>query len=199
MPTGRLDALSDGVFAIAITLLVLDLSVPPGSGDDLLGALVDAWPSYLAYVVSFATIGVAWLAHSIISHYTDRVDALFVRLNLVLLLVVSLLPFPTSLVAEYVDEHDAERVATTVLGVNLLLVALTISMLWRYAVRRGLVRADAADEEVQHLNRRFQPGLAGYVLLIGVGVFAPIAAVLGYLVIAIALLFPFGLRRHLSG
>src|SRR5947209_6090748 len=83
----------DGVFAIAITLLVLEISVPDNAGDDLLHAFLSAWPSYLAYVVSFATIGATWLSHSTITEYLEEVDPVFVRLNLLLLLVVSFLPF----------------------------------------------------------------------------------------------------------
>jgi uncharacterized membrane protein len=111
--TGRLEALSDGVFAVAITLLVLEISVPAGSEDDLLEALVDQWPSYLAYVVSFATVGAIWLAHNAVTHYLHHADALLLRLNLLLLLVVSFLPFPTRLLAETVEDDDAGKVATT--------------------------------------------------------------------------------------
>jgi uncharacterized membrane protein len=119
--TGRLEAFSDGVFAIAITLLVLEISVPPDASDDLLGAFFDQWPSYLAYLVSFATIGVTWLRHTAITHYLHGVDTSVVRLNLLLLLFVSFLPFPTRLVAEHIREDAAERVAATLLGINLLL------------------------------------------------------------------------------
>jgi uncharacterized membrane protein len=103
--TGRLEAFSDGVFAIAITLLVLDLAVPAVSDDDLLRSLADQWPSYVAYVASFSTIGAVWLAHSVITEYLDLADATLIRLNLLLLLAVSFLPFPTRLLAEYVG-HD---------------------------------------------------------------------------------------------
>src|SRR3712207_9118074 len=85
LSTGRLEAFSDGVFAIAITLLVLELTVPAGSEHDLLGALMDQWPSYLAYVVSFATIGGVWLAHNVITEHLHRADPVFIRLNLLLL------------------------------------------------------------------------------------------------------------------
>ena len=102
LTTGRLEAFSDGVFAIAVTLLILDVAVPADSGGNLLGAVGDQWASYLAYLVSFSTIGAVWLAHSVITEYLDRADAVFVRLNLLLLLVVSFLPFPTRLLAEYV-------------------------------------------------------------------------------------------------
>lgn len=79
---GRLEAFSDGVFAIAITLLVLDLSVPPGSGDDLLGSFLFQWPAYLANIVSFATIGAACVAHTAVTEYVDRTDFAFARVNL---------------------------------------------------------------------------------------------------------------------
>ena len=192
---GRLEAFSDGVFAIAITLLVLEISVPEGSGDDLLDAFLDQWPSYLAYVVSFATIAETWVRHTTITHYLHGIDTIFVRLNLMLLLFVSFLPFPTGLVAEHVHDKDAERVAATILGINLLLLAVLVNTMWRHAVHRGLVRPDADDEEVQLLAQRLTPGLAAYVALILVCLIAPIVAVVGYLVIALALLLPFGLRR----
>ena len=92
--TGRLEAFSDGVFAIAITLLVLEITVPTGSEADLWGAITDQWRSYLAYAVSFATIGALWLAHSVITEYLGRANALLVRLNLLLLMVVVVHPLP---------------------------------------------------------------------------------------------------------
>jgi uncharacterized membrane protein len=98
--TNRLEAFSDGVFAIAITLLVLEISVPAGAETHLLRAVLDQWPSYLAYVVSFSTIGAVWVAHSAITEYLVGADLGLVRLNLLPLLVVSFLPFPTKLLAE---------------------------------------------------------------------------------------------------
>jgi uncharacterized membrane protein len=190
--TSRLEAFSDGVFAIAITILVLELSVPPGSGDDLLTSFLEQWPSYLAYLVSFATIGAAWIAHTAITGYVDRTDSRFARLNLLLLLVVSFLPFPTRLLAEYITEEAAVRVAATILGINLLLIAAITSWLWRHAVSRSLVRPDAADDEVRVLTQRLTPGLAGYAILILLGLFLPLVAVFGYLVIALVLILPLG-------
>jgi uncharacterized membrane protein len=195
LQTGRLEAFSDGVFAIAITLLLLEISVPEGASRDLLGAFSKQWPSYLAYLVSFATIGAAWLAHSTITHYLHGVDALFLRVNLLLLLLISFLPFPTGLVADHVRDVNAERVATSILGIKLLLIALVVSAMWRYAVRRELVRPDAGDEEVRMLTQRLTPGLAGNVGLIILGLVLPRVAVLGYLTIALLLIIPIGLRR----
>ena len=98
-----MEAFSDGVFAIAITLLVLEIGVPGGSEDDLLGALADQWPSYVAYLVSFSTVGAVWFMHTIITEYLGSANSVLIRLNLLLLLVVSFLPFPTKLLAEYVE------------------------------------------------------------------------------------------------
>jgi uncharacterized membrane protein len=143
--TTRMEAFSDGVFAIAITLLVLEIAVPAGSEDDLLGAVADQWPSYLAYLVSFATIGAVWLEHTVITEYLDRTTAVLIRLNLLLLLVVSFLPFPTRLLGEYVGADEPARIAVTIYGLNLFLVSALVSVLWRYAVRERLLRSDATD------------------------------------------------------
>ena len=140
-----MEAFSDGVFAIAITLLILEIAVPAGSEDDLLGALGDLWPSYLAYLVSFATIGAVWLAHTVITEYLDHADSVLLRLNLLLLLVVSFLPFPTKLLAEFVHEREPERIAATVYGINLWLALVMVSVTWRYAVGAKLVHPDLAD------------------------------------------------------
>ena len=186
------------MFAIAITLLVLDITVPAGSLDDLLAAVADQWPSYLAYVISFATIGVAWLEHNAITDYMDYADAMVVRVNLSLLLLVSFLPFPTRLIAEYFGERDAERVAATIYGMNLLLIAVLLFLMWRYVVGEGHVRTDVSEEEIAVLTRHLKPGFAGYVGLLVLGLFLPPAAVVGYLGVALYLLIPFGLLGYRS-
>ena len=193
--TGRLEAFSDGVFAIAITLLVLDIALPAGASRHLLRSVGELWPSYLAYVASFSTIGSIWLGHNAITEYLERTDAAFVRLNLMLLLVVSFLPFPTRLLADYIGQDSPERVAVTFYGISLLLATTLLMVLWRYAVRAHLVRPDAADEEIQLLTERLTPGLAGYLVLIISGLFLPILAVIGYLAIALYYIIP---SRRLS-
>ncbi len=191
LQTGRLEALSDGVFAIAITLLVLDIAVPAHASKDLLGAVTQQWPAYLAYAVSFSTIGALWLGHNVITEYLDRADAAFVRLNLLLLFLVALLPFPTRLFADYLGDEQPERVAATIYGISLLVASTLLWVLWRYAVHAHLVRPDMADEEVELLTQRLTPGLGGYVLLIVLGLFVPIIAVAGYLAIALFYVIPF--------
>ncbi|HEX7211491.1 MAG TPA: TMEM175 family protein [Propionibacteriaceae bacterium] len=197
LQTGRMSGFSDGVFSIAITLLVLEIGVPAGSENDLLGALAAQWPSYLGYLVSFATIGAVWFGHTVITEYLDHANSMLVRLNLLLLLVVAFLPFPTRLLAEYTKEADAERVAATLYGINLVLTLVLLSVLWRYAVREQLVRPDLADQDVKTLTKRLTPTLGVYLAMIVVGLFLPLLAVFGYLALAVFILLPFsGLHRR---
>ena len=196
--TARLEAFSDGVFAIAITLLVLDLAVPvtQQSEKHLLDAIGDQWPGYLGYIVSFSTVGALWLGHNAITDYLNRADVTLLRLNLLLLLFVSFLPFPTRLLSEYITADKAERVAVTFYGLTLLVAGALLSLLWRYALHARLVRPDAGDEEITLLTHRLTPGLAGYALLIIVGLFLPVVAVIGYFVIALFFLLPIRIRRR---
>jgi hypothetical protein len=108
-----------------------------------------------------------------------------------------LLPFPTKLLAEYVGEDRPERIAATIYGLNLLVAAVLVSVVWRYAVREGLIRSDIADEDVKLITRRLTPGLVGYAVMIMLGLFLPVLAVLGYLIIAVYNLIPIrGVRRR---
>lgn len=192
--TDRLEGLSDGVFAIAITLLVLDLAAP-GSRQELLHAFFREWPAYLAYVVSFSSIGAIWLGHSVITEYLERADSTLLRLNLLLLLFVSFLPFPTKLVSAYLGARHNERIATTIYGLTLLVAAFLLWVLWRYAVRAGLVRPGADDIEISELTVRLTPGLAGYGALIVLGLFLPELAIAGYLAVALYFIIPVHHRR----
>ncbi|MGW7447494.1 TMEM175 family protein [Kitasatospora sp. NPDC054795] len=189
--TARMEAFSDGIFTIAGTLLVIEIAVPPGS-THLWHAVVEQWPSYLGYLVSFATIGAIWLAHSVITEYLDHASLWLMRLNLILMLAVAFLPFPTKLLAEYVRQGDSERVATSFYGLSLLMTTALLSLFWRYAVHAGLVRDDADESDVQILTRRLTPGLIGYVTLIVLGLVVPVAAVIGYLAISLYYLVPLG-------
>ena len=108
--TGRIEAFSDGVFAIAITLLILEIGVPEAAFDNLWRGIVDQWPSYLAYATSFLTIGGIWLAHHGIFRRLQYADQRVMLINLLLLMAVSFLPFPTKLMAEAIaDVNDIEK------------------------------------------------------------------------------------------
>jgi uncharacterized membrane protein len=147
LPTGRLEAFSDGVFAIAITLLVLELHVPTGH-EPLLRGLEHEWPRYVGYFVSFAFIGGVWIAHSNLTRFIKAANADLMRLNLMLLLFVSFLPFTTGVVAthlfasnlsfhEVTISTSTERVAAVVFGLNLTLAALMIYLMLRHAAHTG--------------------------------------------------------------
>jgi len=190
--TSRMEAFSDGVFAIAITLLVLELVVPSLEGGSVGQRLLEEWPSYLAYLVSFASIGAAWVEHSAITEHLDRADPVLLRLNLLLLFFVSLLPFATRMIGEYAEAIDAERIAVTVYGINLLAISAMTSVVWRHAVAEGLTEADLPEEDVRAIAAKLNPSLGLYGLAIGIGLLAPRAAIFLYLAIALYLLVPSG-------
>jgi len=186
---GRMEAFSDGVFAIAATLLVLDVAVhPPGSP---LEQVLHAWPAYVAYVVSFLTIGAAWLAHTALTDRLAQSDSIFLRLNLLVLLAVAFLPFPTRLVADALQHTDAERVAVTIYGLTLLAIRLLGSALAEYARREHLFLPHGEGEEPPGEQRKLLPVLTGYVIAILIGFLLPVAAVALYFGIAVYLVVPF--------
>ena len=133
LPLGRLEAFSDGVFAIAITLLVLELSVSHGRGRAPAELDPRRVAIAVAYLTSFMTIGVIWLQHAAITGALRAADATLYRLNLLVLLLVGFIPFPTKLVSEFIDDYDAERVAVVFYGLTLLALALALTAFVRYA------------------------------------------------------------------
>jgi len=199
--TARMEAFSDGVFAIAITLLVLEIAVPAATEKHIGHALLEQWPIYLAYFVSFASIGNAWLNHSLITEYLNRTDSILLRLNLLLLLFVSILPFPTKMISTYLHNVTAERVSVVLYGCNLLAIAGLTGVIWHYAVSEQLVRRDADDDELRALAGKIDPSLISYAVAIGVGLLFPRAGVALFLAIAVYLLIPYRaiirwFRRH---
>jgi uncharacterized membrane protein len=188
--TARTEAFSDGVFAIAITLLVLEIAIPEEEFDDLWAALADLWPSYLAYVTSFLTIGALWLGHHSIFRRLRRVDATLLRLNLALLMVVAFLPFPTSLMARALTT-DAERPAVLLYGATVLAIATLMTAIARYAVARADLLADeAARVQVRAIAARTAPSLGFYGLVLLLALLAPDIAAFGFVVVAILALAP---------
>lgn len=186
----RMEGFSDGVFGFAATLLVLDLALrPPGTP---LAQVLHAWPSYLAYLVSFLTIGVAWLLHTAMTDQLAGTDQLFLRLNLLLLLVVVFLPFPTGLIAQALrlDDISAERVYVTMYGLTLLTIRLLGAALDAYARHEDLYSAKEG-EELRSTRRKFLHAVIGYVIAILTGLALPILAVALYFGIAVYLVVPF--------
>jgi uncharacterized membrane protein len=175
--TGRLETFSDGVFAIAATLLVLEFTV--NANRDLGNQLLHLWPAYLAYVTSFVTIGIIWMNHHHTVALLGRVDRTFLFINILLLLTVAFLPFPTKLVAEDLRRPGSEEAAVLVYTATLLLMAVLHQAWWRYARGdRRLIADGVADSTLRAVDRSYIAGVPAYAVAFLVGFFSPLAAVL---------------------
>ena len=187
--TGRIESFSDGVFAFAITLLVLDINVGHSDLPHLWHALGHQWPSYLGYVTSFLTVGGIWLVHHTIFQYARYADRQVMVTNLVLLMTIAFLPFPTRLVAQAIRTPGAEHVAVIFYGAWLLVIAGVLSVLWRtFANNRSLLKPDVGEQQIKAITRITTPNLGFYVAVIVLGFIAPTVAAFGYLTIAIVAL-----------
>lgn len=193
--TTRIEAFSDGVFAIATTLLVLEIKVPHvNDGGNLLDELLQLWPSYLAYLVSFLTIGVMWVNHHFVIGHYQRVDRPLLYINLGLLAVISFIPFPTAVMAEYlVGGTQSDLSAATLLyGTVMLMLTVMFSALWVHTGRAtdSLRDAVAAAPIVRRALAFCLATLGIYVVAILLSLRVPIVA-LGLFTVVV-LLFAFG-------
>jgi uncharacterized membrane protein len=187
--SGRLEAFSDGVFAIAATLLVLEIGVPESGFGDLWEAIGEQWPSYLAYTTSFFTIGALWTAHHGLFRRLEFADSRLMNLNLLLLWVVAFLPFPTHLAAEALrhESDDPERAAVLFYGGVLLFISIVMTSMTLYAARRrDLLKAEVAPDELRQLTNRIRPNAPFYGLILLLALVAPRAAVWLFLGLALA-------------
>jgi uncharacterized membrane protein len=185
MSPGRLAAFADGVFAIAATLLILTVDGAVGGvGIDLGAELKHAWPSYLAYVVSFMTIGIMWINHHTIMDPVERVDRRFLLANLGLLMCIAFVPFPTRLMAEHIRGAGAESAALAY-GFTFTTTAVFFNAVWLYASRGGrLLRADCDPRVVAGITRTYLPGPLIYLAATLVAFASPTASALLFLAIA---------------
>jgi uncharacterized membrane protein len=193
--TARVEAFSDGVFAIAITLLVLEIQVEPTDYDHLWRALLDEWPSYLAYLTSFCTVGGVWLAHHRLFAQLRLVDPTMMRLNILILLLAGFLPFPTGLLAEAFDHsREAERAAVVFYGATTAAIELCMSVAWRYAVAHHELLHAPTEPPHRHSHRRGVINAAMYAAAILFAVLvAPRLSAIAYLFVAMrAVLLPGG-------
>ena len=186
----RIEALSDGVFAIVLTLLVLELRVPPES-PDLVGELLHLWPAYAAYFVSFLTIGIIWVNHHTLLEHCKRVDRRFLYLNLLLLIAVGIVPFPTSLVDRYILSERGATAALVVYGLGAVLIAIAFTAVFLYATHdHRLVGDRAAARQIRDEGRLFPIGLGAYSLGIALAFVWPVASLAIYGLTAIFYAFP---------
>jgi uncharacterized membrane protein len=184
-----MEGFSDGVFGFAATLLGVDLAIhPPGTA---LHEVLQGWPSYLGYVISFLTIGAGWLAHAGLTDRLDRVDPILMRLNLLVLMVVVVLPFATRLVADGLHDSSGERVFVTLYGLTLLAIRVLGVALDSYAQHEHLYSTQAADEDLAIDRRKRLPVIAAFVVVILIGLALPVLAVALYFAIAVYAIVPF--------
>src|SRR3712207_5601113 len=164
--TGRIEAFSDGVFAIAITLLVIEIGVPhiEGEGTPLFGALVEQWPSYLGYVISFLQIGVIWANHHNRFRFIVRSDHILLFLNILFLMCVAFIPFPTALLAEYLQGAQRSTAGAVYAG-SLAVTAVFFTLLWVYAAANyRLVDRNLDRSLLRAMTRRYAAGTVAYLL-----------------------------------
>ena len=184
-----METFSDGVFAIAITLLVLEINVPESAFENLWSGIAHQWPSYLAYVTSFLTIGGIWGAHHGIFRRLQYANKRLMVINLLLLMAVSFLPFPTKLMAEAIHNEGAARAAVIFYGGTLLVISLLLGALWGSAVLdRSVLRPEVGEDEIRAITRASTPHIGFYAAVIALAIFAPRVAIFGYLVIAVVAL-----------
>jgi uncharacterized membrane protein len=170
VPTSRLEAFSDGVFAIAATLLVLEIPVPHVEGGGLADAILDQWPSYAAYVVSFAIIAIIWMNHHAVLGYVGRSDRALLLLNLNLLLWIALIAWPTSVLAEYMLAGGSdERAAALVYALTMTLMGVSFAAVWLYVTRhpRPGALAQLTPADLRSRRLRFVIGAPLYGLSVG--------------------------------
>ena len=186
MNTSRTGAFSDGIFAIAATLLVLELKVPHAGAGELLGALLERWSSYATYAVSFITIGIIWVNHHAIFDRVRSVDRPLLFINLIFLMLVAVIPFPTALLADYLREGHDDRLAAVIYGGTMWLMGLSIVFIWAYVVRGDLLHEGVDRSLARRSLRNFALGIPAYPLGMGASV---LSAKLGLVVYALVAFF----------
>lgn len=163
--TSRIEAFSDGVFAIAATLLILDVKIPPPSQANLVAQLKQQWPSYFAFLLSFLFIGIMWINHHRLFTHIKRTDNGLLILNLLLLLGICAVPFPTAVLAIHLQSTGAHTAAVLYNG-SYLVIALFFNLLWRYAVSRNLLdRTTQASADA--ISKQYVVGPLLYLVCFG--------------------------------
>ena len=190
----RLEAFSDGVFAIAITLLVLEIRVPSGDQlddpNELIKALGALWPSYVGYLISFVTIGIIWANHHNLFRLVARVSHGLVLANLLLLLTVGFVPFPTALLAATLETPSAQ-IGVLVYAATFIAVAIAFNALWyEIRTRPGVLRADVEAWSIAAITRSYRLGPPGYMLAFVGALISPVLGMAVIVVLTLVYLLP---------
>lgn len=190
---GRLEALTDGVFAIAITLLAIEIGVPhieSSSGADLRDAVLDQWPSYAAYTVTFFLIGAYWMNHHRMFRLLTGVTHRFLLLNIFFLMAIAIIPFPNAVLAEYLTEPDLRGVAAAVYGVAMIALAVMFNLVWWHVARHpSLLRPDCDMASLRKVLRSYLMGPIFYSVGLAFAFVAPLASLAIYVAVPFGYLF----------
>lgn len=184
--TGRLETFSDGVFAIAITLLVLGIGVPEPDAP-LVPALVDQWPAFMAYVVSFLTIGIMWINHHQLFILIGRSNMTFALIHVVFLMFIAFLPYSTDVMAERLGSGVDEVAAMLLYGGTTVAIAVMYNVIWLYAAGNGgrLLRSGIEEQIRQAGARGYQYAPFGYLAITLLAVVNPLVSLAGFAAYAI--------------
>jgi uncharacterized membrane protein len=178
--TGRLETFADGVFAIAITLLVLGI-VPPPPDEDLGAALLEQWPEFAAYVVSFLTIGIMWVQHHRLFTLIRRSNSTFAMINVGFLMLIAFIPFPTDVLAQRIGSGVDAVGATLLYGGTMVGVAIMFNAIWRYAsARDGHLLSTGASPGGRAEARGYRYGVPIYVAITLLAFINPILSLGGF-------------------
>jgi uncharacterized membrane protein len=186
--TNRIEAFSDGVFAIAITLLILEIKIPAPGPTPLFTQLARQWPSYVSFVISFGFIGIMWINHHRLFNQIKRADHLLMIFNLLLLLGVTAVPFPTAVLAAHLG-GPGQRSATLLFSGTYFFIAIFFNILWSYACSNDyhLLGTNAERSEADNIYRQYAVGPLLYLICFGLA-WVSVAASLG-LNLALAIFF----------
>lgn len=177
--TGRLEAFSDGVFAIAITLLILNIEVPPLDGGTLAQAILKQWPAFLAYFVAFLSILIMWVNHHTLFRHIRRIDRPFLIINGLLLMTITFVNYPTALLTRYLTNEDGRRTAAVFFSATFVVLAILYNVLWRYAAHNGrLLGSNPNRAAVEAITRQYRYGPLIYVMALVLAFFSPPASLI---------------------
>jgi uncharacterized membrane protein len=178
--TSRLETFADGVFAIAITLLVLGLR-SPAPDEDLGRALADQWPEFAAYVVSFLTIGIIWAQHHRLFKFIRRSDATFAMINVAFLMFVAFIPFPTGVLAQRLGSGVDAVGATLLYGGTMIGIAIMFNAIWLYAsARDGHLLGSESATARRAVARGYRYGVPVYALITLLAFLSPLLSLIGF-------------------
>ena len=180
-----MEAFSDGVFAIAITLLILAVGIEQSlASGDLRHTLLHLWPAYAAYIVSFLTVGIMWVNHHQIFRHFERVDRPLLLLNILLLMCISFTPFPTRVVADNAQDAGNRQAAAVLYGATMTLTAICFFAVWIYGSRR-LLRPGTDTREVNGITRTYLPGAPTYAVVTALAFVSSVLSLILFAAIAL--------------